>query len=135
MLVKKRKILHLFFSIPFLIKELTGIAILSCGSNKIVNTTLDLVTQKYTIHFDSSAKVPLGAHDELKVWCESNIKYDACELQGETYNCSQSKPVRCDDDFSCKNNKLIRFEHLPNEPRKCAFSFTNPMITGTKCHM
>ena len=93
MLVKKRKIFNLFFSIPFLIKELTGIEILNCGSNKIVNTTLDPLTQKYTIHFDSSAKVHLGAHDELKVWCESNIKYDACELQGEMYNCSRSKPL------------------------------------------
>ena len=132
MSVNQRKILTVLVSTIIFVKHLVGFEIIKCGSNKIVDTTKNKHTGKYTINFDESVKVRLNDQDDVSIWCESNHKYDVCELQGANFTCSRSYPLRCNDDFVCKNKIQIKYEPSSSQPNKCTFKFTNPIFDGKK---
>ena len=131
----QRQFLAVFVSTIVFVKHLECFEIIKCGSNKIVNTTKNHDTGKYTINFDERAKVELDNQDAVSIWCESNVNYDVCELQGANFNCTRSYPLRCNDDYVCKNSKtgsLIRYEPSLSQPNNCTFKFANPTSEGMK---
>lgn len=108
-----------------LVKEHVCIGIVNCGSNKIINTTLNVDTGKYMIDYGKDSKVPLETPNEVILWCESNSKYDRCEIRSESSKCSWSHPLRCNDDSVCKNDNRIEYVYNPDKPNVCTFKLTS----------
>ena len=108
-----------------LVKEHECFGIVNCGSNKIINTTLNVDTGKYMINYDKDSKVPLDTPNEVTLWCESNSKYDRCEIRSESTKCSWSHPLRCNDDSVCENDNRIEYVYNPDKPNVCTFKLTS----------